>query len=131
MNKIILIGNLTKDPELTTTANGTSVCKFTLAVNRNYTDNEGNRKADYFNIVVWRGQGENCAKWLKKGSKVSIVGSVENRSYEDKEGVKRTATDIVANEVEFLNPKSDAESTKNKTVDEIARNEIEDDDLPF
>ena len=102
MNKVYLIGNLTRDPELSETTSGVAFCRFAIAVNRTFVNQDGNRDADFFNITVWRGQAENCGKFLKKGSKVAIVGSLQNRTYEDKEGVKRTVTDIVANEVEFL-----------------------------
>ena len=105
MNKTILIGNLTRDPELTETPNGVAVCKFSIAVSRDYADADGNRETDFFNITVWRGRAENCGKYLKKGNKVAIVGKLQNRSYEDKDGVKRNVTDIIADEVEFLTPK--------------------------
>lgn len=106
MNKVILIGNLTKDPELTTTNNGISLCRFGLAVQRRFSSNDGERDVDFFNIVVWRGAAENCYKYLKKGSKVGISGSIQTRSYEGNDGVKRYATDIVAEEVEFLTSKN-------------------------
>ena len=85
MNKVILVGNLTKDPELSETPSGVAVCKFSLAVSRDYTNAEGNRDTDFFNITVWRGRAENCGKYLKKGNKVAIVGSLQTRSYEDKD----------------------------------------------
>ena len=106
MNKVILVGNLTRDPELTETPNGIAVCRFSIAVSRDYANSEGTRETDFFNITVWRGRAENCGKYLKKGNKVAIVGSLQNRSYEDKDGIKRTVTDVVASEVEFLTPKS-------------------------
>ena len=110
MNKVILVGNLTRDPELSETPSGVAVCKFSIAVNRPHANSDGERQTDFFNIVVWRGQGENAAKYLKKGSKVGIVGSLQNRSYEDKDGVKRSVTEVIASEVEFLSPKdSDGE----------------------
>ena len=102
MNKVYLIGNLTRDPELSETSSGVAYCRFSIAVNRNFTNAEGNREADFFNITVWRGQAENCGRFLKKGSKIALVGSLQNRTYEDKDGAKRTVTDIVANEIEFL-----------------------------
>ncbi len=131
MNKIFLIGNLTKDPELTETSNGTSVCRFAIAVNRPYG---ANGEVDYFNITVWRAVAENCGKFLKKGSKVAISGSLQNRSYDDKDGIKRYVTDIVAGEVEFLSPKSASESastTENKEKVEKLQTVPDDDDLPF
>ena len=77
MNKVILIGNLTKDPELATTNSGISVCRFTLAVTRNFANAEGEREADFLDIIVWRGQAENCHKYLKKGSKCGVVGVLQ------------------------------------------------------
>lgn len=106
MNRTILIGNLVRDVELTETPNGTAVAKFSIAVSRDYANADGTRETDFFNITVWRGRAETCAKYLQKGSKVAIVGSLQNRSYEDKDGIKRTITEIVASEVEFLTPKS-------------------------
>lgn len=104
-NKVWLIGNLSKEPELSETASGIAVCRLSLAVNRPYQDSDGERKADFFNVTVWRGQAENCGRYLSKGNKVAIVGCLQNRSYEDKDGNKRYVTDIVAEEVEFLTPK--------------------------
>ena len=106
MNKVILVGNLTRDPELTETPSGVAVCRFSIAVSRDYANADGTRETDFFNVTVWRGRAENCGRYLKKGNKVAVVGSLQNRSYEDKDGIKRNVTDIVANEVEFLTPKS-------------------------
>ena len=124
MNKVYLIGNLTRDPELSETTSGIAVCRLTIAVNRTY-----NSEVDYFNITVWRAVAENCGKFLKKGSKVAVCGSLQNRSYEDKDGVKRNYTDIVASEVEFLSTKSNGEGgeTARPTLDAVPS----DDDLPF
>ena len=108
MNKALLIGNLTRDPELSTIPNGTNVCKFSIAVNRRFSNAEGNRDTDFFNIVAWRQLGENCGKFLKKGSKVGVVGQIQNRSYEATDGSgKRYVTEIIADEVEFLNRAGD------------------------
>lgn len=103
MNKVILTGNLTRDPELSETSNGTSVCKFSIAVNRAYTNVDGERQTDFFNITAWRGLWESVAKYTTKGSKVSVSGSIQIRQYEGNDGVKRNAVDIIAQEVEFLN----------------------------
>ena len=102
MNKVILIGNLTRDPELRVTTSGRSVCSFSIAVNRNYTPQTGERLTDFFNIVVWGKQAENCGKYLAKGRKVAVSGELQNRSFEGKDGVKRTVTEINAIDVEFL-----------------------------
>ena len=108
MNKVLLIGNLTRDPELVTTNNGISLCKFGLAVQRRFASNDGEKDVDFFNIVVWRGPAENCYKYLKKGSKVGISGSIQTRSYESNDGTKKYAFDIIAEEVEFLTSKNSA-----------------------
>ena len=136
MNKVYLIGNLTRDPELSETTSGVAFCRFSIAVNRAFTGTDGNREADFFNITVWRNQAENCGKYLKKGSKIAIVGSLQNRSYEDKEGVKRTVTDIVASEVEFLSSgnRSDSQGLDAIPVkkEKLELEEVEgDDNLPF
>lgn len=135
MNKVILIGNLTRDPELSETPSGVAVCKFSLAVSRDYTNAEGNRDTDFFNITVWRGRAENCGKYLKKGNKVAIFGSLQNRSYEDKDGIKRNVTDIIASEVEFLTPKQqanqDEESVVSVTRQRPQLEAIDDNQLPF
>lgn len=107
MNKVILIGNLTRDPELTETNSGVKVCRFSIAVNRAYKNGDGERVTDFFNIVAWRGLGESVARYTRKGNKVAVVGSIESRNYTDNEGVKRTAVDVIAADVEFLTPKSD------------------------
>ena len=106
MNKVFLIGNLTRDPELTETAGGVKICRFAIAVNRTYSGADGERKTDFFNIVAWRGLGETVARFAKKGNKVAVSGSIELRNYEDNQGIKRTGIDIVAQDVEFLTPRS-------------------------
>ena len=107
MNKVFLIGNLTRDPELTETPSGVAVCRFAIAVNRNYTSNDGERQTDFFNCTAWRGQAETIARYTKKGNKVAVTGSIQLRNYEDNQGVKRTAVDIIVQDVEFLTPKSE------------------------
>ena len=136
MNKVMLIGNLTKDPELTTTNSGVSVCRFSLAVQRRFSNSENGPQADFFNIVVWRGLGENCHKFLKKGSKCCVMGRLQNSSYEASDGSKRYATDIIADDVEFLGTKpadagenSSAPKSFAKETEELEP--IDDDSLPF
>ena len=124
MNSFNCIGNLTRDVDLAETKNGTAVAKFDVAVARKY-DRE---KTDYFKIVVWKELAELCGKYLSKGKKVYISGRLEPREYE-KDGVKRIVVEIIANEVEFLTPKTDSEQSKGK-----ARLEAYDDnsdDSPF
>ncbi len=110
MNKVFLIGNLTRDPELSETPSGVNVCRFSIAVNRNYTGQDGERQTDFFNCTAWRGLAETIARYTKKGNKVSVVGSIQLRNYEDNQGVKRTAVDIIVQDVEFLSPKAGGDS---------------------
>jgi len=126
MNKVILIGNLTRDPELSTIPSGVSTCKFAIAVNRQFTGKDGNRETDFFNIVVWRTVAENCAKYLKKGNKVAVVGRLQVREYEQ-DGVKKYFTEIIADDVEFLTPRGTGEGSGD--VGELTP--IADDSLPF
>ena len=133
MNKVMLIGNLTRDPELTTTNSGVSVCRFSLAVPRRFANADNGPQADFFNIVVWRGQAENCHKFLKKGSKCCIIGKIQNSSYE-KDGVTRYTTDIVADEVEFLGGRNTDGEGAPKPTDTNGSADLEpidDDSLPF
>lgn len=143
MNKVILVGNLTRDPELITTSNGVSLCRFSLAVQRRFAGPDGEREADFVNIVVWRAQADNCYKYLKKGSKCGVVGSLQTRSYDAQDGTKRYSTDVVAEEVEFLSTKGSSNteeisepaetgsksSGKNDVVNKFEP--IDDDNLPF
>ena len=108
MNKCIFIGNLTRDPEHQTTGGGVSYCRFTIAVNRSYTNASGEREADFINIVTWRGLADNCAKYLSKGRKVCVVGQLQNRTYDDKEGNKRRSAEVVADNVYFGDSKRDS-----------------------
>ena len=131
MNKCILIGNLTKDPELTTTTNGVAVCRFAIAVSRRYSNSDGERETDFLNIVVWRSLGENCHKFLKKGSKVGVVGNIQSRSYDAADGTKRYVTEIVAEEVEFLSTRNADERGSGDNQEVAKLQPIDDDGLPF
>lgn len=103
MNKVYLIGNLTRDPEMRSTSTGIPVCNFSIAVNRRFKNAQtGQQETDFFNIVAWRQLAELCSRYLAKGRKVAVFGSIQTRSYEAQDGTKRTAFDIVADEVEFL-----------------------------
>ena len=110
MNKVFLIGNLTRDPELSETAGGVPVCHFSIAVNRNYSSQDGERQTDFFNCTAWRAMAETIARYTKKGKKIAVVGSIQLRNYEDNQGVKRTAVDIIAQDVEFLSPRENGDS---------------------
>lgn len=116
-NKVWLIGNLTRDPELTETNSGTAVCRFSIAVNRSYTSSDGERETDFFNCTAWRGLGESVSKYCTKGSKVAVSGSVQIRNYEDNKGNKRTAVDIIAQEVEFLSKQAQSNDEEGDPYD--------------
>lgn len=130
MNKVILIGNLTRDPELTQTAGGVSVCRFTVAVQRNYKNEDGEREADFFNVTAWRGLADSVARFTKKGNKVAVSGSIQMRNYEDNQGVKRMAVDILASEVDFLTPKAQESAPEPKKKPTLQSFE-DDGDIPF
>ena len=106
MNKVFLIGNLTRDPELTETSSGVPVCHFSIAVNRSYSSQDSERQTDFFNCTAWRATAETIARYTKKGNKVAVSGSVQLRNYEDNQGVKRQAVDIIVQDIEFLTPKA-------------------------
>ena len=107
MNKVYLIGNLTRDPEISTTTSGISVCRMSIAVGRRFANAEGGRDTDFFNITAWRGTADNCAKFLKKGNKIAVSGSIQTRNYEKADGTKGFSIDIIADEVEFLSSRND------------------------
>lgn len=125
MNKIILIGRLTKDPELSYTQGGKAVCKFTLAVDRPY--NGESKEADFINIVVWNKAGESAAKYLAKGRQTAVEGRLQIRSYDGNDGKKRYITEVIADRVEFIG------STSAKHEDETFGEEVDFDegDVPF
>ncbi|MBC1702500.1 single-stranded DNA-binding protein [Listeria welshimeri] len=106
MNRVVLVGRLTKDPELRYTPAGVAVATFTLAVNRTFTNQQGEREADFINCVVWRKPAENVANFLKKGSMAGIDGRVQTRNYEGNDGKRVYVTEIVAESVQFLEPRN-------------------------
>lgn len=125
MNRAYMIGNLTKAPELRTTGGGKSVCTFSIAVSRKWKGRDGTQQTDFFNIVVWGALAETCSRYLDKGNKVAISGEIQTRSYDDKNGVKKYVTEIIADEVEFLTPKNKPQESNPQDWQEIG------DDLPF
>jgi len=111
MNRVILVGRLTKDPELRFTPNGVAVATFTLAVNRSFTNQQGEREADFINCVVWRRPAENVANFLKKGSLAGVDGRVQTRSYEGQDGKRVYVTEVLAESVQFLEPKGQGQTS--------------------
>lgn len=136
MNKAILIGNLTRDPEMRKTASGICACTFTLAVNRRYANQQGVREADFINVVAWRCLAENCIQFLGQGSKAAVIGTIQTRSYDAQDGSKRYVTEIVADEVEFLTVKASAKDAPDNVpavsgvLDGFVET-TEDEELPF
>ena len=127
MNKVILIGNLTRDPETATTQSGMTYCKFAIAVNRRGKD----KGVDYINIIAWNKTAELCGQYLAKGRKVAISGSISTGSYENKDGNKVYTTDVMADEVEFLTPNSEQKAEPKTAADHFKAVEVTDEDLPF
>lgn len=142
LNVVVLTGRLTADPELKTTTSGTSVCSFSIAVDRRYKSGE-ERQADFINIVTWRATAEFVSKYFKKGQMIAIEGSIQTRRYQDKEGKNRTAFEVVASNVQFADfaRRDGAEGTtaqtaapasfSNADAGDFASIDDMDDDLPF
>lgn len=142
MNKVVLIGRLTRDPELRYTASGVAVCSFTLAVDRGFSSRDGDSQADFIPIVTWRKVAETCGKYLSKGRLVAVAGRIQVRNYEAQDGTRRYVTEVVGDEVRFLGrntgdaPQSRETETAdsqdfNQDIPEFEPIEGEDDDLPF
>jgi single-strand DNA-binding protein len=143
MNKAILVGNLTRDPEHRTTSNGISVTSFTVAVQRRFKDADGNYQAEFINCVAWRSTAEFVAKYFTKGSRIGVVGTIQTRTYDDQNGNKRYVTEVVADEVEFAGSKAQNQDTQkpteqeSRTADELFAEDLadlqplDDSELPF
>jgi single-strand DNA-binding protein len=145
INRVILVGRLAQDPELRYTPNGVAVTTFTLAVNRRFTNQQGEREADFINIVTWRQLAETCANYLKKGRLFGVDGRLQIRSYENSEGRRIKVAEVVADTVQFLEPAGARSGTaaegdpfgkgRNEMDDPFADDgkpiDISDDDLPF
>lgn len=143
MNKAILVGNLTRDPEMRTTPNGVSVTSFTVAVNRRYKSQDGQQQTDFINCVAWRSTAEFVAKHFTKGSRIGVVGTIQTRTYDDQNGNKRYVTEVVADEVEFAGSKTQNQDMQkpteqeSRTADELFAEDLadfqplDDSELPF
>ncbi len=134
LNQVVLIGRLTRDPELRyTPGNGVPVATFTLAVDRNFTNQQGERETDFIDIVVWRKQAENCANYLKKGSLAAATGRLQVRSYDDSQGIRRKVAEIVADDVRFLDSRKKSADEKPDLPEPPPDDdtEISGDDIPF
>ena len=134
MNKLTIIGNLTRDPELRTTTSGVNVCDFTVAVNRRKPAggfSEGQPEVDYFRVTAWRERGELCAKFLEKGKKVCVIGPVSVRTFTGNDGTVKASLEVTADEVEFLSPRVTDAPVAERTDAASGFTAVETDELPF
>lgn len=129
LNRVILIGRLTRDPELRYTPSGVAVTKFTLAIDRAYKNAQGEKETDFINIVTWRKQAENVANYLFKGKLAAVDGRLQVRNYQGQDGQKRWITEVVAENVRFLSPRDT--SNNDNSLDDFIAEEIDDNDIPF
>lgn len=141
MNKVILVGNLAADPEIKTTSGGVSCASFRVAVQRRFANSQGVREADFISCIAWRQTADFVGRYFHKGGKIGIVGTLQTRSYQAQDGTKRYATEVVADEVEFVSPKQDGGQTATASGQPATVGgqqvpmggfvEVEDDELPF
>ena len=137
INNVVLVGRLTRDPELRYTPSNVAVATFSLAVNRNFKNQAGDREADFISCIMWRQQAENFANWLKKGSLVGITGRIQSRSYDNQQGQRVYVTEVVAESFQILEKKDNAAnnaSMENQIPPSFEKTnpmDISDDDLPF
>ena len=137
INNIVLVGRMTRDAELRHTPQNQAVATFTLAVNRNFKNQSGEREADFINCVIWRQQAENLANWVKKGTLIGITGRIQTRSYENQQGQRVYVTEVVADNFQLLESrnKSANHSSMDEQMPPVFENgqpmDISDDDLPF
>lgn len=128
MNRVELIGRITKDPELRYTSANVATCRFTLAVNRNFSNQNGEREADFINIVAWRNQAENIKKYVSKGSLVAVEGRIQTGSY-DRDGQRVYTTDVIADNVQFLEPKSQSQTRQTEMTPADFANDTKSDNV--
>ena len=128
MNHVFLIGRLAAEPESRTTQSGIAQCSFRLAVPRTYKNAQGEREADFVNIVAWRGTAEFCSRYLQKGMKIAVSGALQTRSYQAQDGSKRYVTEVVADSVEFCESRRE---TAPEAPPQTDFQEVDDDELPF
>lgn len=130
MNKTTIIGNLVRDPELRTLNSGVNVCTFTVAVNRRRKA-EGQPEADFFRVSAWRQLGETCEKYLTKGRKVAVTGSIEARAYQGSDGQSKASLELTADDVEFLSSRNEQGETTSNEPTQTGYTEVTSEDMPF
>lgn len=122
INRVVLVGRLTKDPELRYTPNGVASCRFTVAVNRTFQNQQGEREADYISCQAWRKQAENLANFMKKASLIGLEGKIQTGSYEGQDGKRVYTTDVVADSIQFLEPRNSTGSSQGASNYESSTN---------
>ena len=131
MNRTVLVGRLVRDPELKHTSSGVAVANFTIAVNRPFTNQQGENEADFINCVVWRKAAENLATYQKKGNLIGVDGRIQTRSFENQEGKRIFVTEVVAENIQFLEPKSSKPQSQQQNKFEEEGDQVDDSSLPF
>lgn len=124
INNVVLVGRLTKDPDMRYTKDGTAVVTFTIAVNRNFTNSSGNREADFINCVIWRKSAENLAKFARKGSLVGITGRIQTRNYENQQGQRVYVTEVIADNFQMLESRI-ANEQRQQDIDDAYKNHFD------
>ncbi|HEM3648150.1 TPA: single-stranded DNA-binding protein [Streptococcus suis] len=131
INNVVLVGRMTRDAELRYTPSNQAVATFTLAVNRNFKNQDGEREADFINVVIWRQQAENLANWAKKGALIGITGRIQTRSYDNQQGQRVYVTEVVAESFQLLESRGQQSNSQDSSFGNSSPMDIQDEDLPF
>ncbi|AGW86812.1 TPA: single-stranded DNA-binding protein [Streptococcus suis] len=131
INNVVLVGRMTRDAELRYTPSNQAVATFTLAVNRNFKNQDGEREADFINVVIWRQQAENLANWAKKGALIGVTGRIQTRSYDNQQGQRVYVTEVVAESFQLLESRGQQSNSQDGSFGNSSPMDIQDEDLPF
>ncbi|HFI0914083.1 TPA: single-stranded DNA-binding protein [Streptococcus suis] len=131
INNVVLVGRMTRDAELRHTPSNQAVATFTLAVNRNFKNQDGEREADFINVVIWRQQAENLANWVKKGALIGVTGRIQTRSYDNQQGQRVYITEVVAESFQLLESRGQQSNSQDSSFGNSSSMDIQDEDLPF
>ncbi|AWX97005.1 Single-stranded DNA-binding protein 1 [Streptococcus suis] len=131
INNVVLVGRMTRDAELRYTPSNQAVATFTLAVNRNFKNQDGEREADFVNCVIWRQQAENLANWAKKGALIGVTGRIQTRSYDNQQGQRVYVTEVVAESFQLLESRGQQSNSQDGSSGNSSPMDIQDEDLPF
>ncbi len=131
INNVVLVGRMTRDAELRYTPSNQAVATFTLAVNRNFKNQDGEREADFIDVVIWRQQAENLANWVKKGALIGVTGRIQTRSYDNQQGQRVYVTEVVAESFQLLESRGQQSNSQDSSFGNSSSMDIQDEDLPF